>query len=67
MADIVQVLRGLAFDKDNMPRMRSEQWLPVGVGLSAADEIEKLRKENASLQQELHDWLAHGRPKHPVT
>ena len=40
---IVERLRGAALDKDNMPRMLSERWLPVGLGLEAADEIERLR------------------------
>ena len=45
MTDIVDRLRSAAKDKDNMPRMKSETWLPVGLGLEAADEIERLRRD----------------------
>lgn len=41
---IVGRLRATALDKDNFPRMNSEKWLPVGLAIEAADEIERLRK-----------------------
>jgi len=49
--DIVARLRSAAKDKDNMPRMKSETMLTVGLGLEAADEIERLRLESAGSNQ----------------
>jgi hypothetical protein len=43
MTDIVNDLRDTAFDKDNLPRMKSERACPVGLALKAADEIDRLR------------------------
>ena len=43
MTDIVNRLRSSALDKDNFPRMDSERWLPVGLAIEAANEIERLR------------------------
>ncbi len=45
MTGILLELRATALDKDNCPRMDSECWLPVGLALRAADEIERLRSE----------------------
>ncbi len=45
MTGILLELRATALDKDNCPRMDSERWLPVGLALRAADEIERLRSE----------------------
>ena len=42
--DIVTRLRAAAKDKDNMPRMKSETILTVGLGLEAAYEIERLEE-----------------------
>ena len=41
--DIVARLRGTTTDKDNMPRMDSERWFPVGLAREAAAEIARLR------------------------
>jgi len=54
MTDIVTRLRAAAKDKDNMPRMKSETMLTVGLGLEAADEIERLK----ALLAEAADYLA---------
>ena len=43
--DLVDRLRATALDKDNFPRMKQEKWLPVGLALEAADEIERLRHD----------------------
>ena len=43
--DIVNELRGTAYDKDNMPRMKSERSCSVRLALAAADEIERLRDQ----------------------
>lgn len=51
MTDIVQRLRATTLDKDNFPRMDSEKWFPVGLAKEAADEIDRLRAENAELQK----------------
>jgi len=57
MTDIVARLRSAAKDKDNMPRMKSETMLTVGLGLEAADEIERLRAEGAKHVDEInHLW-----------
>lgn len=40
--DLVVRLRAATTDKDNMPRIDSERWLPVGLAREAADEIERL-------------------------
>lgn len=43
MADIVERLRATLLDKDNLPRMKQEKWLPVDLADEAAAEIERLR------------------------
>jgi hypothetical protein len=42
--DIVNELRGTAYDKDNMPRMKSERSCSVRLALAAAEDIERLRE-----------------------
>lgn len=54
MTDIVKRLRATQFDKDNFPRMKQEKWLPVGLALEAADEIERLRAPWHAVDNE--DW-----------
>lgn len=49
---VEQKLRAAALDKDNFPRMKSERWLPVGLGLEAADEITSLRAKLAAAEDE---------------
>jgi hypothetical protein len=51
--DIVTRLRATTTDKDNMPRMDSERWLPIGLAKEAADEIERLREKVEILEAEL--------------
>ena len=41
--DIVDRLRATKWDKDNMPRLPQEKWLPIGLAYVAAEEIERLR------------------------
>jgi cytochrome c len=49
MTDILAKLKACAFDKDNMPNMRSEKKLSVGDALDAAAEIEKWRRVTRDL------------------
>lgn len=44
MSDIVGRLRSTLSDGDNMPRMKSEEWLPVSLAEEAAEEIMRLRE-----------------------
>jgi hypothetical protein len=53
MNEIAKRLRATQFDKDNMPRMKSERHLPVGLALEAADEIERLLAQ----VKQLHSML----------
>ena len=54
MSDTIQTrLRAFNFDKDNMPRMRSETRVPVGVASDAADHIDKQDAEIKRLREEL--------------
>jgi hypothetical protein len=43
--DIVERLRATLLDRDNLLRLHSEQWLPVGLAKEAADEIERLTEQ----------------------
>jgi hypothetical protein len=54
--DITVRLRGTATDKDTMPRMDSERWLPVGLAREAADEIERLRALLAEVRSDINDY-----------
>lgn len=44
MTDIAVELLATQYDGDNMPRMESEKWLPVGLARRGAEEILKLRQ-----------------------
>jgi hypothetical protein len=56
MTDIVNDLRDTAFDKDNLPRMKSERACPVGLALKAADEIERIRQEIKQNEVDLEEY-----------
>lgn len=56
--DIVGRLREACLDKDNMPRMDSERWFPVGLAREATAEIDRLRSERLAFATESEERKA---------
>lgn len=57
--DIVGRLREACLDKDNMPRMDSERWFPVGLAREATAEIDRLRSERLAFATESEERKAY--------